>query len=295
MILVVKLSGKVLEEEARLHLCRQIGELNRRGHRIVVVHGGGKQLTEVSARLGIPVVQYQGRRVTDEGTLQVAKMVLSAINCDLTAGLIADGVGAIGISGFDGKLVQCHKRPPVPVTVNGSTRTVDFGFVGDIDRADPGVLFQLWELGFLPVVSCLCADSRGQILNLNADTVASELAVALRVRQLISVSDVEGIYLDARDPSTRVPELDAEQAQRYLREGCLTDGMALKVEAALKVLKRGVTAVQIVSGLKENALLEGLEGREGTRLVCSKRSRLEVSDCESPRAPSSEPGTTSLS
>ena len=275
MITVVKLGGKVLEqEEARLRLCRQICQLNRKNHRIVIVHGGGKQLTDVATRLGISVVQHGGRRVTDKYTLQVAKMVLSAINRDLTASLIASGVRALGISGFDCGLIGCHQRPPVAVEVDGEIRTVDFGFVGDIDQTDPRFLFQLWELGLLPVVSCLCADRRGQILNLNADTVASELAIALRVNRLISVSDVEGIYLDPEDPSTRIPVLDASQAKQYLREGYLRDGMALKVEAALKVLERGVASVRIVSGLKERALTEGLEGKGGTQLVGSKASSL---------------------
>lgn len=273
MILVIKLGGKVLEEEkARLHLCEQVGVLARQGHRIVVVHGGGKQVTDLSMRLGIPVIQYQGRRVTDEATLQVVNMVLSAINGELTAALISRRVAAIGMASFEGNLLRCCKRPPVTLCIEGKDRTVDFGLVADVEETNPRFLFQLWELGLVPVISCLCVDAQGQILNLNADTVACELAVTLEAARLISVSDVDGVYLDPLDPSTRVPELEAEQARAHLERGWLKEGMVAKVETALEALERGVTSVRVVSGLTENGLLEGLEGRGGTRLVSSKVS-----------------------
>ena len=273
MILVIKLGGKVLEEEKpRLRLCEQIGVLAHQGHRIVVVHGGGKQVTDLSTRLGIPVIQYQGRRVTNEATLQVVKMVLSAINGELTAALISRRVAAVGMAGFEGNLLRCCKRPPVTLRIDGKDQAVDFGLVAEVEETDPHFLFQLWELGLVPVVSCLCADAQGQILNLNADTVACELAVTLEAARLISVSDVDGVYLDPLDPSTRVSELEAERAREHLERGQLKEGMVAKVETALKALERGVTSVRVVSGLTENGLLEGLEGKGGTRLVSSKAS-----------------------
>lgn len=267
MILVIKLSGKVLEEPAaRAGVCRQIAHLVALGNRVVVVHGGGKQLTEYSQRLGIPVIQYNGRRVTDEATLDVAKMVLSAINRDLTATLIGCGLTAVGLSSFDGKLVSCHKRPPIPVQLNGHSQRVDFGFVGEIDGVNAPFIVQLWKLGLVPVISCLCADAAGQILNINADTLAAEVAVAIQAERLVSVSDVEGIYFDPKDPSTKIPELTADQARAYLREGRFQDGMIPKIEVALNVVDRGVP-VQVVSGLVENALLEGIEGSAGSKLT----------------------------
>ena len=269
--LVIKLGGKILEEAApRLRLCEQIAVLAGRGHRIVVIHGGGKQVTDLSRRLGIPVIQYQGRRVTDEATLEVVKKVLSSVNGELTSGLVSRGIAAIGMASFEANLLRCRKRPPVTLRINGKNQKVDFGLVADVEGADLRFLFRLWEQGLLPVFSCLCADSKGQILNLNADTLACELAVALQPAKLIFVSDVDGIYLDPLDPSTRVVELEAEQARTYLKQGSLRKGMVPKVETALKALTRGSSLVQIVSGLTENGLLEGLEGRGGTRLVCSE-------------------------
>jgi acetylglutamate kinase len=265
MILVIKLSGKVLEEDKlRAQLCRQIAQLAQDDHQLVVVHGGGKQLTDWSKRVEIPIVQHQGRRVTDEATLELATMVFSAINRELVADLVAVGLSAIGISAFDGRLTSCRKRPPL--SVSGS-EPIDFGLVGEIEAIDISLLEKFWENGSVPIVSCLGADTEGQILNINADTLAAELAVELKAARLISVSDVEGIYLDINDASSCISELSRTEIQALLSEGRLTNGMVPKVQTALKVLEGGVGEVQIVSGLKEKALLDALEGKAGTRLT----------------------------
>ena len=272
MILVIKLSGKVLEQDKlRAQLCRQIAQLAQDDHQLVVVHGGGKQLTDWSRRLELPIVQHQGRRVTDEATLELATMVFSAINRDLVAGLVAVGLSPIGISAFDGRLTSCRKRPPLSMTTTDSSghpssEPIDFGLVGEIESIDTSVVETFWESGWVPVVSCLGADSDGQILNINADTLAADLAVELKAARLISVSDVEGIYLDINDASSCISELSTTEIQALLSEGRLTHGMVPKVQTALKVLERGVEEVQILSGLKENALLDALEGKAGTKL-----------------------------
>ncbi len=272
MILVVKLGGKVLDQDKpRDHLCRQLVQLAQDGHRLIVVHGGGKQLTDLSNRLGVPIVQHQGRRVTDKATLELATMVFSAVNRNLVSDLVALGLSALGISAFDARLTCCHRRPPLSITTTDSSgheraELIDFGLVGEIDSIDTAVLGQFWDSGFLPVVSCLGADQNGQILNINADTLAAELAISLQATQLISVSDVEGIYLDIHDVSSCIPELSTTEAKELLSQGRLTDGMVPKVETALKVLEGGVGSVQICSGLKENALLDGVKGTAGTRM-----------------------------
>lgn len=287
MILVIKLSGKVLEEKtACLRICRQIAVLGQGGHRLVVVHGGGKQLTELSSRLGIPVVQYEGRRVTDPATLEVAKMVLSAINRELTATLLASGVSALGMAGFDGHLVRCRRREPIPVQANGQTRVIDFGLVGRIEQVNTAFLAQLWGQGLVPVVSCLCADASGQILNVNADTLAAELAAALAADRLISVSDVEGVYFDPSDPVTKITELDAEQARELLEQGRVREGMIPKMQTALKALERGVTSVQIVGQGAEDALCKAVQGEAGTVIWGSQSvtRRLPVAALSSQKA-----------
>ena len=147
-----------------------------------------------------------------------------------------------------------------------SSEPIDFGLVGEIESIDTSVVETFWESGWVPVVSCLGANSDGQILNINADTLAADLAVELKAARLISVSDVEGIYLDINDASSCISELSTTEIQALLSEGRLTHGMIPKVQTALKVLERGVEEVQILSGLKENALLDALEGKAGTKL-----------------------------
>lgn len=272
MILVVKLSGKVLEDAAASReVCRQIAELVQRGHRTALVHGGGKQLTELAARLGIPTRQYEGRRVTDEAMLEAAKMVFSGINRDLVASLLRAGVTALGLAAYDAGLSLARKRPPVPVGLpdgkgGKQVETVDFGWVGDIESVDPSVLFGFWELGLTPVIACLCADASGQVLNVNADTLAAELAVALKADRLLALSDVEGIYLEPDRADTLLTDLGEEEARQLLGQGRLADGMIPKVQAALKMLERGVGSFQLASGLRPGALLEALEGKAGTLL-----------------------------
>ncbi|MFZ0430390.1 MAG: acetylglutamate kinase [Acidobacteriota bacterium] len=265
MKLVLKLSGKVLEQDSLRHsLGRQIESLTRQGHRILLIHGAGKQLSEFCQRAGIPVIQIQGRRVTDAATLDAAKKVFGGVNTDLTVSLLASGVRAVGVSAFDGGLTTSRRRPPLSLTIDGQAQTVDFGYVGEITAIDPRLIDALWLAGFVPVVSCLCRTPEGQVLNINADTLATELSLALRADRLVAVSDVDGIYLDPSDPETRLPDLALEEARRFLEDGVFLDGMIPKVQNAIRLLEEGVEAFQVLSGLQEGALARCLEAETGT-------------------------------
>jgi acetylglutamate kinase len=147
------------------------------------------------------------------------------------------------------------------------TREVDFGFVGEIDRVDRLALDRIQDAGLCPVICSLCANEQGTILNINADTLAAELAKALSADRLISVSDVDGIYRDPGDPSTLVRRLTVEQARECMADGTFTEGMIPKVKAALDVIDKGVASFQIVSGLRPNALTEGVEADAGTLIT----------------------------
>ncbi|RPI25567.1 MAG: acetylglutamate kinase [Acidobacteria bacterium] len=269
MKLVVKLSGKVLEDHRlRLDLVRQISELRALGHDLLVVHGAGKQLTELSRQLGIPVVQYQGRRVTDEKTLEAAKMVFSAVNRDLVALLVSQGIPALGLTAYDASLTRSVRRLPMRIEApDGGFQEIDFGFVGDIREVNRNALQQLASKTYLPVICSLCADDSGQILNVNADTVATEFAIALGADRLVSISDVDGIYLDPKDPSSLISRLSVSDARRLMQQGCFTEGMIPKVETALKAVEQGVTAFQVVSGIKPNALVGAINEDAGTLLT----------------------------
>ncbi len=269
MILVVKLSGKVLESSGlRRSLASDVKHLQVAGHRLVIVHGAGKQLSTLCAQLGIPVVQYEGRRVTDERTLEAAKMVFAAVNRDLVADLVAAGLPAIGMASYDAGVTRARRRAPMRVAVGpAEIREVDFGFVGEIDQVNCLALNRILDAGLCPVICSLCADEQGTILNINADTLAAELAKALSADRLISVSDVDGVYRDPGDPSTLLRRLTVEQARDYIRDGTFTEGMIPKMRAALDVIDKGVAGFQIVSGLKPNALTEGVESDAGTLIT----------------------------
>jgi acetylglutamate kinase len=269
MRLLIKLGGKVLEEARfRTLLSRQAADLLASAHKLTLVHGGGAQLSELCRRLGIPVVRIQGRRVTDEGTLEAAKMVFSSINRDLTAALLSQGVPAIGMAAGDGFLTRCVKRPPLQLThfePDGSLRseTVDFGLVGEIAEVRASVIESLWTAGVVPVVCCLCTDDEGRILNINADTLAARLASALRVDRLVFVSDVDGLYLNPEDASTLIPRLSMQEAREFLHKGVIRDGMVPKVQAALAALEGGIRELQLIGAAR---LREGIEGDAGTIL-----------------------------
>jgi acetylglutamate kinase len=267
MKLILKLSGKVLEEKGlRQSLGRQIAQLHRAGHRLLLVHGGGKQLSDFCRGIGLPVIQIQGRRVTDEPTLEAAKKVFGSVNADLTVSLLAEGVPAVGISAFDGFLTLSSRRPALTLKVDDRVESVDFGLVGDLKSVNTGLIDVLWAADYVPVVSCLCCAPDGQILNINADTLSTELSVALEADRLVAVSDVDGIYLDPSRPETRIERLDLAQARKLLQDGVFLDGMIPKVENAIRLIEQGVENFQVLSGLRDGALAQCLEGKSGTLL-----------------------------
>ena len=202
-VFVVKLGGDVLgEPEVLDQVAAQLALLSSLSIRLVVVHGGGPQATALSRRLGMEPRMVAGRRVTDDGALEVAKMVYAGqINVDLLAALREHRVQAVGLSGVDADLITAHRRPPVQVVDDaGATVRVDYGHVGDIDRVDPRVLVTLMEARIVPVVASLAGGEDGEVFNVNADTVAESLAVALRAQKLIFLTGAPGVLRDRNDP-----------------------------------------------------------------------------------------------
>lgn len=271
---VVKFSGKVTEEGENLaSLAEELALLHQVGIKICVVHGGGKQLSELANKLGVAQTVIEGRRVTDDDTLELAKMIFAGkINTDILAALRNRGIEAVGLSGIDGNIVHAERRPPKEITnkQTGETETIDFGNVGDILQINARLLSLLLDADYLPVVSSLGADDDGQVFNINADTIASEIAVQLKAEKLVLLSDVNGIYTDAKDETTKLSRLSATEAEEMIRAGRATGGMIPKLQNLINVLGRGVKSAHVIGGNKRNALLSEVFTDEGTGTMISK-------------------------
>ena len=265
---VVKLSGKVTEEPENLaSLAEELALLHQVGIRITVIHGGGKQLSELAKKLGVEQTIIEGRRVTDDATLEMAKMIFAGkINTDILAALRQRSIEAVGLSGVDGNIVHAERRPPKEVLnrETGERAQVDFGHVGDVVKINVRLLTVLLDHGYLPVISSLGADDDGMVFNINADTIASEIAVQLQAEKLILLSDVDGIYLQAGKPDTKLSRLTASEADELINDGKATGGMIPKLQSISALLRRGVHSAHIISGTKRNALLSEVFTDKGT-------------------------------
>jgi acetylglutamate kinase len=260
---VVKAGGGVFAEAASTRtLVEQIAILHHFGVRVVLVHGGGPQLTELSAALGLATRIVEGRRVTDEKSIDVSAMVLNGLINTRVLAICRDlNIEAVGISGVDAGLVRAHKRPPVALAADGEL--VDFGFVGDIDAIDSTVLRKLLDNGLMPVVSPLSADESGTLLNINADTVAAAIGAALAAEKLILCTGAPGILGSRDDPGSLISYTDLQGLKRLREEGRIADGMLPKAKAIEDAIRGGVRRVHVVSYASPEGILGEVFTNEG--------------------------------
>jgi acetylglutamate kinase len=264
-VFVIKVGGAVFADaELTHHIVEQIGILHEVGIRVVLVHGGGPQSTELAGALGIPSRFVGGRRVTDEATLEVSTMALNGlVNTRILAACRDLGLPAVGMSGVDAGLIQANRRPPVADT-NEADGTVDYGYVGDILDVHSEVLAGQLDAGFLPVISPLSADASGTLLNINADTVAAALAAALSAEKLIIATGAPGILEDPSDPGSLASYMDLAGLARLRADGALADGMAPKAAAIERAIRGGVQRVHVISHHLADSLLLEVFTNEGT-------------------------------
>ncbi len=257
-VFVEKLGGDVLGDRDVLdRVAAQLSLLSSLSIRIVVVHGGGPQASATSRRLGQEPRMIAGRRITDDATLEVVKMVYAGLlNTDLLAALREHEIEAVGLSGVDADLLTAHRRPPVEVRDDaGRTQEVDFGHVGDIDAVDPRVLTTLLESRFVPVIASLAGDGDGNVYNVNADTVAECLAKALKAQKLIFLTGAPGVLRDRNDQSSLVTFADPDDLAELMASGALAGGMRPMVEACIRAATGGVERTHIIDGRAPDSLL----------------------------------------
>jgi acetylglutamate kinase len=261
-VFVIKASGGVFADTASTRaLIEQVAILHQVGIRVVLVHGGGPQLTQIQETLGITPRMVAGRRVTDEKSMEVTSMVLNGLINTQILGICRElDIAAVGVSGVDAGLVRAHKRPPV--TVEGEL--VDYGMVGDVDLIDAKVLQQLLDDGLMPVVSPVSADDSGKLLNINADTIAAGIGAALKAEKLMLCTGAPGILESLGDPLSIISYTDLQGLQRLKNQGSLKDGMLPKVKAIEDAIRGGVRRVHVMSYKSPDSILAEVFTNEGT-------------------------------
>jgi acetylglutamate kinase len=281
-VFVLKVGGEVfMDVTSTRALMEQVGILHQVGIRVVLVHGGGPQSTELAGALGVDTTFVDGRRVTDDQSLDVATMVLNGqINTHVLAACRDLEIPAVGISGVDAGLIRAHRRPPVE---KEDGQCIDYGHVGDIDSVDADILRKQLDNGLMPVVSPLSCDSTGNILNINADTVAAAIAAELGAEKLILAIAAPGILEDVNDPRSLISYVDRAALRKLKRDGKLADGMLPKAAAIDAALENGVTRVHVISYNVRDSLLLEIFTNEGTgTLVVNDISALSPAEQLSP-------------
>lgn len=266
--IVIKFGGEVVESVDQLaNLASSIKELHTRGEKLILVHGGGPIASKLSKRLGLEPKMVGGRRVTCTETLEVMKMVLPGIvNSNVIAILNGLGIPAVSVSGIS--CIDAEKRPPK--VVSGSDgKMVDFGHVGDVKDIKPKLLNDLLDNGYIPVVSPLSADATGNMLNINADTIASEIAKKVNAKDLVLITAIGGVYRDIDDKQSKFSQISLAEGKNLINEGIIQGGMIPKLEEGFKLLEKNLNAFHIVGTNTKECVLKEIEkpGSIGTAIV----------------------------
>jgi acetylglutamate kinase len=252
-LFVIKIGGNIVDNPTLLTTCLQAFAQVK--GQAILVHGGGKMATSMAQSMGIEQTMIEGRRITDEATLKIVTMVYAGyINKNIVAQLQALGVSAMGLSGADGNLIQAHKRKHA---------SIDYGFVGDIDKVNTNLLLQLLSTNTKLVVAPITHDGKGQLLNTNADTIAQSLATALASTfkvHLIYGFEKEGVLKDINDPSSVITKMDKPIYGTLKDQKLIYEGMIPKIDNAFEALDKGVASVIIGKAEKMNELMNGTAG-----------------------------------
>ena len=254
-IIVVKYGGSAMSnEELQRNVIKDVTLLKLVGFKPIIVHGGGKEISRWVGKVGKEARFVNGLRVTDEETMEIAEMVLNKVNKDLVRMVGELGVRAVGVSGKDGGLLQCDKK-----YADGE----DIGYVGDIKKVDPKVLYDLLEKDFLPIVAPIGLDEQFMTYNINADDAACAIAKAVGADKLVFLTDIEGLYRDINDRSSFISRLTASKAEALIEEGLIGGGMLPKLQNCTDAIREGVSRVHILDGRIAHCLLLEIFTKQG--------------------------------
>jgi len=252
-VIVIKYGGNaMINEELKMQVMEDVALLHLIGVKVVLVHGGGPEISDMLKKIGKEAVFVDGLRVSDAETVDVVQMVLAGkINKTLVKLLESKGGKAMGISGIDGHMIQCKVKDE------------RLGFVGDITDINVQPILDLLEKDYIPVVSTVGCDMQGHTYNINADTAAASIAGALKASRLITMTDIPGVMMDPKDPESLIPCIDLEDAQNLFESGVISGGMIPKVQCCIDAIKDGVHKVTILDGRVPHAILMELLTDEG--------------------------------
>ncbi len=254
-IIVVKYGGSAMSnEELQKNVIKDVTLLKLVGFKPIIVHGGGKEISRWVGKVGKEARFVNGLRVTDEETMEIAEMVLGKVNKRLVTMVQELGVRAVGISGKDGGLINVEKK-----YADGE----DIGFVGDIQRVNPKILYDLLEKDFLPIVAPIGLDENFETYNINADDAACAIAKAVGADKLVFLTDIEGLYRDINDKSSFIPRITVSDADALIEEGMIGGGMLPKLGNCTSAVKSGVNRVHILDGRIPHCLLLEIFTNEG--------------------------------
>ncbi len=252
-IMVIKYGGSaMLDAELRESFSKDVSLLKYVGINPIVVHGGGPEIGEALKKLGIESKFYQGLRITDEDTMEVVVMVLAGkVNKEIVLQINKSGGKAVGISGVDAHIIKAKKK---------LMKDVDLGLVGDVDEVNPEILLHLSEDGYIPVVAPIGVDEDGRRYNINADSVASAIAISLKAEKLIFLTDTDGVKDKQGD---LISSIKVSEISSLINNGTITGGMIPKVLSSKDAVERGVKKVHIINGTKKHSLLEEIFTQSG--------------------------------
>ena len=268
--IVIKYGGAAMEDETLIHsVMEDIVLMKYVGIRPIIVHGGGPRITEWMDKLGKVPEFVQGLRVTDAETVEIAEMVLGSINKEIVARINQHGGKAIGLSGKDANLILAEKQQTQVTDETGQQIDVDLGYVGKIIGVNTEAITALDKAGYIPVVSPIGVGVNGQTYNINADTMAGEIASAFQAEKLILLTDTRGILKDLSDISSLIPTIHIREVDTFITDGFIGGGMLPKVEACTTALMGGVYKTHIIDGRIPHSLLLEIftEGGIGTEIV----------------------------
>ena len=252
-IVVVKYGGNaMINDQLKEQVMEDIVLLWLIGVKVVLVHGGGPEISETMEKLGKKSEFIDGLRVTDKETVDIVQMVLAGkINKSLVNFIEAKGGRAIGLSGMDGRLIAAE------------TKNDKLGYVGSVTKINPAPITDLLEKGYIPVISTLGCDRKGNTYNINGDTAAACIAGALSAKRLIMMTDIAGVLREKDDPSTLIPEISVKEAEKLRKEGTISGGMIPKIECCIEAINKGVDKVIIMDGRVPHSILTEMLTDEG--------------------------------